>query len=127
MRYGEAAVCAAKLCQDNRHDPVEAWRLAVQEYIATQSGRAKGCPKGAFLGLCSRGKILGINPGNYSRSVDNRDYALTAVKILQEQSGVAELSAPELWDKVMTRHNKSIVPNGQMEVVLALWHEGLIR
>ncbi|WP_323898594.1 DUF6979 family protein [Aeromonas hydrophila] len=127
MSYGKAAVCAAILCQDKRHNPMEAWELAVQEHIPTQSGRAKGCPKGAFLGLCGEGKISGISPGKYSRSVKNRDYALTAVKILQKQIDSSELSAGELWDKVMAWHNKSIVPNSQMEVVLALWKEGLIR
>lgn len=127
MGYGQAAVCAATLCRENSYDPVDAWCLAVQEHIPTKSGRIKGCPKSAFLGLCSAGRVIGINSGNYTRSIDNRNYAITAVEILQNQEPGHTPEAAELWGRVMAVHEKSIKRNGQMEVVLALWDKGMIR
>nr|WP_146181411.1 hypothetical protein [Aeromonas sp. HMWF016] len=111
--------------KDKDLSPNEAWSAGVLEHIASQSGRIKGCPKGSFLGLCSADRVIGINPGNYTRSIYNRDYAITAVEILKQSEH--KMSAPELWDRVMAVHEKNIVSNHQMEVVLALWDKGMIR
>lgn len=126
MSYGEAAVYATHICKQLKISPMEAWSLAVQKHIQTRSGQMKGCPKGAFLGLCSQGQVRGILPGKYTRSVDNRGYAITAVKILKNQPKGPIISAGELWDQVMVAHEKSITSNSQMDVVLALWQAGLI-
>ncbi|HAU4892961.1 DUF6979 family protein [Aeromonas hydrophila] len=127
MRYGKAAVDAVSWCKRDGLNPAEAWNLAVQEHLPTHSGQVKGCPKGAFLGLCSDGRVKGIQEGNYTRSTKNRDYAITAVEILKNRMGAPSISANDLWDAVMAKLGSDLTPNHQMEVVLALWKEGLIR
>lgn len=127
MSYGKAAVDAVKLCQRDGLNPAEAWGLAVQTHIPTKSGQVKGCPKGAFLGLCSDGRVKGIYGGEYSRSIKNRGYAITAVEILKNRVDPPSISAKELWEQVMAELNTSLRPNGQMEVVLALWQAELIN
>ncbi|MCX4113272.1 hypothetical protein NQU91_11130 [Aeromonas hydrophila] len=127
MKYGKAAVDAVFRCQRDGLNPAEAWSLAVQMYLPTHSGQVKGCPKGAFLGLCSDGRVKGIEEGNYTRSTKNRDYAVTAVEILKNRMGAPSMSANDLWDAVMAELETSLRPNSQMEVVLALWEKGLIR
>ncbi|UXB11900.1 hypothetical protein GP476_10750 [Aeromonas dhakensis] len=127
MKYGKAAVDAVFRCQRDGLNPAEAWNLAVQEHLPTHSGQVKGCPKGAFLGLCSDGRVKGIEKGNYTRSTKNRDYAIAAVEILKNRKCAPSMSANDLWEAVMAELETSLRANSQMQVVLALWKEGLIR
>lgn len=59
MGYGDVAIKAVLMCKsDDQYNPCDAWVLAVQEhYPSSQSAQLKGCPKGAFLGLCSEGLV----------------------------------------------------------------------
>lgn len=126
MRYGDVAVAAAKMCNSNKLDPCEAWVLAAQNGFPTSpSSQKKGCPRGAFLGLCNEGLVRGVSKGKYSRSVLNSCYAVTAVEILQTLDG-QRLDRNELWDAVMAKTGKQIQHNYQMDVVLALWDKQLI-
>ncbi len=85
--------------------------------------RDKSCPKSTFLGLCEEGLVSGIPSGRYSRSKLNKEYALKAVGFLQACPSLAS-DPPSLWAKVMAGEAK--VPNGQMEVVVALWEADLL-
>jgi len=86
------------------------------------SSQIKGCPRGAFLGLCEEGPVKGIPTGSYTKSAKNKLYAITAIRLLE--SGAIAVTPLELWDLVMPR--KNISHNSQMDVVLALWDRGLI-
>jgi len=79
--YGDAAILAVKMVNERQAgDPVAAWRVAVREKFShSASLQAKGCPKGAFLGLCSAGFVRGIAPGEYTNSELNRSYAVISV------------------------------------------------
>src|SRR5687768_14654401 len=101
-KYGRAAVLAVKLSCDGRAaSPQEAWGQAVAEVFPdSSSSRAKGCPKGAFLGLCSEGLIRGIGTGEYTASRDNRSYAFRAIRLLEVNPALGENKAL-LWSKVM--------------------------
>jgi hypothetical protein len=46
------------------------------------SAQKKGCPRGAFLGLCEEGLVKGIPAGNYTTSKDNKAYAVRAAELL---------------------------------------------
>ncbi|PKQ71402.1 DUF6979 family protein [Aeromonas sobria] len=126
MDYGNAAVTAAKMCENGKLAPRDAWVLAVKDEGGSSSSQEKSCPKSAFLGLCGKGLVRGVSKGNYSRSVLNSCYAVTAVQILQSLDG-QRLDRSGLWDAVMARTGKQIRHNCQMDVVLALWAEGIIE
>ncbi len=68
-KFGETAIKAVELFTSEKvATPEEAWRKAANEVIACKSVRKKGCPKNAFLALCSEGKVKGIPAGNYTGS-----------------------------------------------------------
>jgi hypothetical protein len=121
-KYGDCAVHAVKLIE-NKHEkePRLAWNLAASSLMESEAMKNKGCPRAAFLGLCEEGMIKGIPKGRYTRSTKNKGYALNAIKILQQTSKPP--TRDELWREI-TGYN--IVHNGQMDVVLSLWHNGLI-
>ena len=123
--YGDAAVHAARACQTQRAvDPVAAWEAAVQIHLRTEEGRKKSCPKSTFLGLCEEGLIKGVPVGNYTRSKDNKAYAIQAVRLLAKQPYLAD-DSHALWKAIMAGVTKK--SNSQMDVVIALWRDGLVQ
>ncbi len=128
-QYGETAIKAAELFTSKKvNTPAEAWREAASEVLASESVRGKGCPKDAFLALCSEGKVRGIPAGNYTRSEKNASYALEALKILRSNPEYVD-DWSSLWKRVLQnvgeleekKHNR------QMDVVIALWEKGFIE
>ena len=120
--YGDAAVDAARLCQKQGLDPAAAWTTAVEKHLPTKEGRKKGCPKSTFLGLCEEGLIKEVPAGSYTSSRLNKGYALRALQLLNAHPVLASTSGT-LWRAVMAGEEKR--PNGQMEVVIALWSAGM--
>ncbi|AZJ32253.1 hypothetical protein SAMN05444344_3054 [Tenacibaculum mesophilum] len=123
-KYGSAAKQAAEIGEN----PVDSWEQAVSTYFTSESSKQKGCPRNAFLGLCEVGLIKGIKDGVYLKSKRenlNKKYAITAVEILNE---IPSFTQKELWDKVREKlalgEKKH---NSQMDVVLALWQNNLIK
>jgi hypothetical protein len=121
--YGKAALRAVELLRRGACDmPQDAWRAAVsEEFSHSASARAKGCPRSAFLGLCSSGAISGVPAGDYTRSKKNKHYALRALEILQASPQLAD-DQVALWAEVAGGGNKT--PNHQMQVVTSLWFNG---
>jgi hypothetical protein len=123
-KYGLAAKEAAL----KGGNPVASWKLAVNIIFNSKSSINKGCPKNAFLGLCEVGLVKGIKPGSYFKRKKpnvNKQYAITALDLLASDSN---LSKNELWNKVREELNLGEKKhNSQMDVVLALWNEGLIE
>jgi hypothetical protein len=72
--------------------------------------------------LCEEGLVKGIAKGNYTKSDKNKSYALKAVEILKSNKNNS-FTPKELWDKLELGDKQS---NSQMDVVLALWENGLI-
>ena len=126
-RYAEVALRATQLMSKHAcASPVEAWRVAAQEiFPGKRASQAKSCPKGAFLGLCEDGLVVGIAVGAYAAGSENKGYAVEAVRLLGQDPALAAAGPRALWKRVMGGREK--VPNHQMEVVLALWSNGLIR
>ncbi|PKV51895.1 hypothetical protein ATE84_3995 [Aquimarina sp. MAR_2010_214] len=122
-KYGTAAINAAKKSQN----PIESWKTATKKNFNSKDSQDKSCPKNAFLGLCEAGLIKNIKAGSYfktSKPNVNKQYAITAVKILKR---TPTISRKELWKQVKIElliEKKD--HNSQMDVVLALWNEGLI-
>lgn len=91
-------------------------------YPTSPTARKKGCPRGAFLGLCEEGMVKGIPAGSYTSSKENKAYAVRAAALLAE--GKQSWSRSALWQAVTDDPEKT--HNSQMDVVLALWKNGLI-
>ncbi len=104
-------------------DPLDAWEQSTKRYFPTSEElRNKGCPKGAFLGLCNAGLVQGIAPGSYSKATKNGEYAVEAVWVLRRNRFLS--SQPDmLWKKVAGTKSE----NNQMDVVIGLWAEKLIK
>ena len=120
-KYGKSALCAVKSIMEKRaSSPVEAWGFAVKNYFPNSvSGQEKGCPKGAFLGLCENGNVKGVPKGNYTKSRLNKGYALQALPLLIQNPNQTE---KELWEQISSKNY-----NHQMSVVLALFNEGFLE
>jgi hypothetical protein len=130
-KYGDTAVEAAVLLRNGYRSAEDAWRAVAAEMFAdAPHGRAKTCPREAFLGLCQAGLIRGVSgsPSLQTGSSLNRAYAQVAVRFLAADPGLGRAGKAELWQRVMKevggdpekRHNQ------QMDVVLTLWNNRLI-
>ena len=124
-KYGDAAVKATSLIRQAGYRPCDAWKTATKRQFPTQkSAREKGCPRAAYLGLCEKGIVCGVARGNYTRSVLNKQYALEAVQLLCSDPSFAS-DKNRLWKKALKGEDK--VENGQMDIVLTLWQNRLIK
>jgi hypothetical protein len=85
-RYGEAAIIAARQGPSANTNPKARWESAMEKvYPTSTAARNKGCPRGAFLGLCEDGLVKGIPAGRNTASKDNKEYAVRAVAFLIEK------------------------------------------
>jgi hypothetical protein len=116
-QYGRVALLARELYVTGRaHTPREAWVLAAAQIISSMSSREKCCPRDAFLGLCAAGLVDGIPQGDYTRSEENKRYAIAAAAKLKSSPALAA-NKTSLWARVAGQKK----PNSQMDVVVALW------
>ncbi len=109
-------------------DIVRSWQIVMLDVFPTQKpSRNKGCPRSTFLGLCENGYVKGVPIGNYKilKNSKNKNYAIKALKLLKSNPHLATLKPKILWEFVMNGVSKT--PNSQMDIVLALWNEGLIN
>jgi hypothetical protein len=126
-RYGEAALMAVKMDTFGKaYTPEERWQDAVGKlYPTTPIGQKKAGPRNAFVGLCEEGLVKGIPAGQYgvwtSSGSRNKAYAVKAVELLKAGT---HKTVSTLWAEVAegdkTEHGS------QMDVVMALWKNGLI-
>ena len=118
-KYGEAAILAVQfLKEETPLEPREAWAKATKKIFPSSTDlQNKGCPRGAFLGLCNEGLILGLPPGEYSKPTKNGKYATDAIGVLKKNRFLA--SQPNLLWKKVAGNTKS--ENHQMDVVVGLW------
>jgi hypothetical protein len=97
--------------------------MAVQPF-ESRASREKSCPRCPFLGLCEEGLIDGIPRGKYTKSKANKTHAIAAYSALLSEPHLAA-DQVGLWVRATgakpTRHNE------QMDVVSALWRNGLIH
>jgi hypothetical protein len=122
-RYGEAALMAVQMELHGKElTPAQRWQDVVRRlYPTSVSAQKKAGPRGAFLGLCEAGLVKGIPAGDYASGNRNKDYAVAAVALLRAGT---HKSVTQLWAAVTD--GDGTVHNSQMDVVLALWKNGLI-
>jgi hypothetical protein len=125
-KYGSVASIAAELMSARvESEPRAAWTLAAE--IVFRGRRAsieKGCPRDTFLALCGAGAVQGVEPGDYTRSVLNRSYALRSLDLAREDPSLFE-DEEQLWRLACGHSTK--VHNHQMDVVRTLWRRGWLN
>lgn len=124
-KYGQSAIKAVELIKNNYiNDPKEAWEKATIEIFGeSSSSQQKGCPRGTFLGLCEEGMVKGVSSGDYCNSQKNKSYAVKAVNLLKQDNEYLN-NKQALWHKTVGEYKAH---NNQMDVVIALWENDLIR
>ncbi|QLE84823.1 hypothetical protein FLM48_06825 [Shewanella sp. Scap07] len=120
--YGIVAIEAVQIAKSGIA-PDDAWQLAVEKEFTSLPSIKKSCPKNAFLGLAEDGCIKGISSGSYTKSRDNKSYSLNALGLLRLDTALAQ-NKKELWKKSCNSNEKT--HNGQMDVVIELWKQGLV-
>ncbi len=122
-RYGEAALMAVRMeLYGKALTPAERWQDAVQKlYPNALPAQKKKAPREAFLGLCEAGLVKGVLPGNQAAGNRNKDYAVAAVALLRAGT---HKTVSQLWSAVTDGEDAE--HTSQMDVVLALWKNGLI-
>ena len=125
-KYGKAAIRAVQIYKEHTNlSPREAWNEATSHYFPGKPfAQNKGCPRAAFLGLCEEGFVRGIPRETYQSGKKNKQYAIDAVHILN-QNPEKTYTPSELWKEVTKGKKKQ--HNQQMDVVLALWENSLIN
>ena len=114
-KYAQIAIKAFAYLNEGL-EAEKAWEKASCEfYKKGSSSQIKGCPRNAFLGLTSKKPSI--------EKSKNALYARKALKFLRENQD-RKYSVNELWSKII---DKPIVHNSQMNVVLALWDNKLIK
>lgn len=119
-KYGITALKATALSLRGV-DPPDAWRsAAISIFPDSLENQNKGCPKSTFLGLAEAGHIAGIQPGKYTNSVDNKQYAIEALRLLQTNAALSD-TPDDLWRRASRSGSKK--HNEQMHVVISLWKD----
>lgn len=123
-QYGRAAVKATELLTAGKHEsPEDAWNEAIKCFTQSWNSQQKGCPKGAYLGLCKAGLVKGVAPEGSADDINmNGVYVIKIVLAIKANPKLANATQAELWKYAETDAGE----NGQVGVVLALWENGLI-
>jgi hypothetical protein len=121
-KYGEAALIAARLDVPERVTATERWDVAVRRlYPDKPYMQKKGAPKGAFLGLCEAGLVKDIAPDGIPSANRNGTFAVKALELLKAGT---HRTVTSLWTEVAA--GEDLEHSAQMDVVLALWKNGLL-
>lgn len=121
--YGRAAISAAQMLERGvPSNPETAWNRAIARETTSSESRRKSCPRGAFLELCAAGLIPGCDAKASLVRSANGDYAVHLVKAIRGDEALLSDRA-RLWRVAAGRRKKE---NGQIDVVTALWDEGVI-
>lgn len=125
--FGNVALRAVELVRTGTFkSAAEAWSAAAREaFPHSESMREKSCPRATFLGLCEEGMVIGVAAGTYTRSRDNKAYAVLAAALLTRHPELAANTPRALWDRVLGGGVKRY--NSQMDVVLALHRRGMLQ
>ncbi|MFO0964622.1 MAG: hypothetical protein U0793_03415 [Gemmataceae bacterium] len=102
--------------------PAASGTSAKQEMSSGFWAQTKCCPRGAFLGLVEAGRIKGVLAVRCLRDGNlNKGYAVEAADLLGKDPTLARLSPRQLFKRITSK-----AYNGQTDVVLALYHAGLL-
>ena len=123
--YGRAAITAARMLeQGTPSNPEVAWARALRRETKSSESWRKRCPRGAFLGLCAAGVIPGCEARPSLFRSSNGDYAVRMLEAIRADPQVLP-DRKRLWRSAVGSAKKK--ENGQSDVVVSLWREGIIE
>jgi hypothetical protein len=121
--FGHVALIARSLIVVRNLAPLDAWiSAAAIVFPESKSNQEKGCPRGAFRGLCAAGLVIGVPPSDPSDINTNGQYAVAAVRLLRENPALRDQSKLVLWRATLEAVGADVGKqhNSQMDVVLEL-------
>lgn len=121
--FGKAAVDAAKrIISENESDYAKVWKECLSKYTESDETTAKGCPKNAFVDLCSLGFVVGIQKKEGEELSENGKKAIDAIKILKKRNWNLPEGKSKFWeDNFGTSHQ------GHLDIIIALKNAGLLN
>jgi hypothetical protein len=123
--YGRAAITAAELLrQGTRSSPEAAWDRAISLETKSSESRKKSCPRGAFLELCAAGEIPGCKGQLSLLRGSNGEYAVRMLEAIRADKELLS-DRERLWRAAVRGEKKR--ENGQIDVVISLWKEGIVQ
>ena len=129
-KCGDTAIDAVRRARNAGLHPRDAWITAADGiFPSAPASRAKVCPREAFIGLCTAGFVVGIAAQpNEAKPRPNR-YARTAAELVIDRPELARESKLKLWKRVLSvlQADADKKHNQQMDVVVALFSEGLLK
>lgn len=118
-QLGRIAEHAVKRITQDALAPEEAWAvMAAELYSGTPALQERGCGRSAFLRLCAAGVVREVTASDCADAKKDQDYALRALKILNEDPTLAH-DQDTLWRLVT--EGRTIRHNGQMDVECTLF------
>jgi hypothetical protein len=121
--YGRAAINAARMLSGGvPSDPEKAWDRAIARETKSSESRRKSCPRGAFLELCVAGVIAGCQARPSLLRSSNGEYAIEILKAIRANEELLS-DRERLWRVAAGRDKRE---NGQVDVVVSLWENGVI-
>lgn len=122
--FADIAIAVVEECKiNNSTNPREAWKkIAIKTFPNRKAAQEKSCPMSAFLGLCEEGLVKHIPKKQYTRSLNNKAYAVQAAKMLRQNPN---LTVSELWC-LIDKDVENKTPNEQMSVVKGLFDNELL-
>jgi len=124
IEWGEIAVHAAEIIEDGAvSDPLAAWENAVQD-MGMPSSRAPqaSLARDTFLWLCETGVVYGVTPCGYTASGKVKQCVQDALKQIRVNPLVADHP-----DQLKKKTQTDDASKSMIDVILALWDNGLIR
>ena len=120
--FEKATVHAAnKIQNESTLDYGRAWTDSLSNYTKSKTTLTKGCPKNAFVDLCSFGFVKGVRKDENRKLSENGRKTIKALEILNRQDWQFK-SKSEFWNK-----NFGTSHQGQMDIILALKDANLLN
>lgn len=124
VKFSQVAIKSIELITKEHIEPRQAWQISVEEiFKESPSAISKNCPKSAFLVLCQEGLINGVPKGNYTDAIETKDYILSGLELIKNDSTLAN-NPSKLWDKVV---NENKAHNQRMHILCDIYKKGYIN
>lgn len=115
-QYSYVAYDAYNYIIEKRMEPADAWDLAAEAIIKSESGRKKGCPRVTFIGLCNGGHLKNLSKADDINS-KNYEYARYSIEVWKANP---DMSRDDMWKKVQEKFNTTASHQGQLDVALGV-------
>ena len=135
-QYGAAAIISLKYIFKYYQDKIITPELVVSEYqkmlslyTKSESSKSKYCPTQVLLGLFFNGHIIipsDVKVQKIKISSRPYEYAKIMIDLLKNCPSLSS-NKKILWEELEKRVNKKRAPQGEIDIVLALYNKNLLN